>query len=104
MKRFLIPIFFCFCLMAQLSAQEDSLAPAPDFVLKDGVYLSFKDLQTNNPLPKENISITGDKTQPDFISKTLTDNKEIIFSFKGSQYRAETDKVWGYCQNGNVYI
>ncbi|MFI5142345.1 MAG: hypothetical protein ACHQII_08315 [Bacteroidia bacterium] len=105
MKQFLIHIFLL-CLTAQLLAQDDSLSPsiAPDYVLKDGIYLSFKDIQTNNPLPKENISMPGDKTQSDFISKTLTDNKEIIFTYKGSKYKAPVDSVWGYCQNGNIYV
>jgi hypothetical protein len=106
MKRFLLYIFFCLGITTKLLAQDDSLSPsiAPDYVLKDGVYLSLKDFQTNNPLPKENISGTGDKTQPDFISKTLTENKEIIFTYKGSQYRGDVNKVWGYCQNGNIYV
>jgi hypothetical protein len=106
MRNFLAHIFFCICVTTRLFAQEDFVSPAlmPEYVLKDGVYLSLKDLQTNNPLPKENIVSNGDKTQPDFISKTLTENKEIIFSYKGSQYKAEVSKVWGYCQNGNVYI
>ena len=95
-------LFFgsCFCI-----AQNDSLPNiAPESLLKEGVYLTFNDLKTNNPLPKENIVSTLDKTLPDFISKTLTENKEIIFSYKGSQYRAEVSKIWGYCQNGNVYV
>jgi hypothetical protein len=106
MKNFLRYIFLSIVFSVQLLAQDDSLSPAfrPDYILKDGVYLSFKDLQTNNPLPKENIFSNGDKTQPDFIAKTLTDNKEIIFSYKGSQYKAEVSKVWGYCQNGNIYV
>ena len=106
MKRILIHIFFCICVTTKLFSQDDSLSPsiAPDYVLKDGIYLSLKDFQTNNPLPIENISMPGDKTQSDFISKTLTDNKEILFTYKGSQYRGEVSKVWGYCQNGNIYV
>jgi len=106
MKQFLLHIFFCLCVTANLFAQDDSLSPtlAPDYVLKDGVYLTLKDFQTNNPLPKENIAMPGDKTQADFISKTLTDNKEIFFMYKGSQYRGDVSKVWGYCQNGNIYV
>ena len=106
MRQFLVYIFLLIRLSFKVSAQSDTLEPsAPTYVLKDGIYLHFSDLQTNNPLPIENISATGiDKTQSDFISKTLTDNKEIIFSYKGSQYRAEVSKIWGYCQNGNVYV
>ena len=106
MNRFLVYIFFCVCVTVNLFGQDDSLAPSltPDYVLKDGVYLSLKDFQTNNPLPKENIVISGDKTQSDFISKTLTENKEIIFSYKDSKYRAPVDNIWGYCQNGNIYV
>jgi len=90
----------CFCF-----SQNDSIPNvAPESVLKDGIYLSFDDLKTNNPLPKENVINNDDKTQSDFISKTLSSNKEIMFTYKGSQYRAEVSKIWGYCQNGNVYV
>lgn len=104
MKKFLVYIFIALSLSTQLFAQEDTLSITPEIVLNDGVYLSFKDLQTNTPLTKENISSDADKTQADFISKTLTNYKEIIFRYKGSQYRADVTKVWGYCQNGTLYI
>ncbi len=105
MRVFLLYSFLVLALLSKVSAQNDSLPNlAPESVLKEGVYLTFNDLKTNSPLPKENIVSNGDKTQPDFISKTLTENKEIVFSYKGSQYRAEVSKIWGYCQNGNVYV
>ena len=108
MRIFLLYTFFFLSLVGKVYSQNDSdtlvLVIAPESVLKDGVYLSFEDLKTNNPLLKENIVSTNDKMQSDFISKALNDNKEIIFSYKGSQYRAEVSKIWGYCQNGNVYI
>jgi hypothetical protein len=104
MKKILVYILLCIGLTSNLFAQDDSLVMTQNVVLKEGVYLSFRDLQTNSPLPKENISSDGDKTQADFISKTLANYKEIIFSYKGSQYRAEVDKIWGYCQNGTIYI
>ncbi|MEO8762417.1 MAG: hypothetical protein ABI448_16085 [Bacteroidia bacterium] len=104
MKKFLFYIFLCLGLSTQLFAQDDTLSITPQIVLNDGVYLSYKDLQTNSPLLKENISSDADKTQSDFISKTLSNYKEIIFKYKGSQYRADVDKVWGYCQNGTLYI
>ena len=104
MKTFFIHIFLFLALLSKTFSQNDSLPPTDEVVLKDGVYLSFNDLKNNNPLPKENIVINGDKTQPDFISKTLSDNKEIIFSYKGSQYKAEVNKIWGYCQNGIISV
>ena len=105
MKTFFIHICLFIALVGKIFSQNDSLPPVPpESVLKDGVYLSFDDLKNNNPLPKENIVTGGDKAQSDFISKTLTDNKEIVFSYKGSQYKAEVNKIWGYCQNGTVSV
>src|SRR5580704_4913109 len=104
MKAFFIHSCLFIVLLGKTFSQNDSLPFILDVVLKDGVYLSFNDLKNNNPLPKENIVAAGDKTQADFISKTLSDNTEIIFTYKGSQYRAEVSKIWGYCQNGTVYI
>jgi hypothetical protein len=105
MRTLYIYICLFITLAGKTFSQNDSLLPVPpESVLKDGIYLSFNDLKNNTPLPKENIITNSDKTQSDFIFKTLTDNKEIIFSYKGSQYRAEVNKVWGYCQNGIVSV
>ena len=104
MKKYFLHIWFILLASHGLWAQEDSIAQAPEIQLKEGVYLSLSDLQTNNPLPKENISMPGDKTQLEYISKTLNDNKEFYFTYKGSQYRAETQNVWGFCQNGTVHV
>ncbi|MBS1646469.1 MAG: hypothetical protein JST67_03920 [Bacteroidetes bacterium] len=104
MKKCLFVYLFFILLGGKVISQEDSLVPPTVITLKDGVYLSYKDLQTNNPLPKENILIEADKSQPDFILKTLSNEKEIVFTYKGAKYRAETARTWGFCQNGILYI
>lgn len=111
MKKLFFAFIFLFPLCINIFAQADSAIVRNDsvqytnnFVFKEGVYLDYKDLLANNPLPKEKIVAAGDKTQLDFISKTLSDNNEIIFSYKGAQYKADVKKIWGYCQNNAIYI
>ena len=86
------------------SAQTDSVSFTNDFTLKEGIYFTYSDFRKNNPVPKEAIVSKEDKTQLDFISKTLNDFKEIALSYKGENGNVEVKKLWGFCQNNTVYI
>jgi len=88
----------------QSYAQTDSVAYTNDFVLKEGIYFNYSDFRKNNPVPKEAIVSKEDKTQLDFISKTLNDFKEITLSYNGENGNVEVKKLWGFCQNNAVYI
>ena len=109
-------LFILFAGIAGLcSAQQDSLAangrvrtdsvsPGPDFTLREGVYLSYTDFRKNMPVPKEAIQSKLDKTQLDFIGKTLTENKEITVIYNGVEHKLQTEKLWGYSQNNTLYL
>ena len=97
-------MIFVVSVFAKSFAQSDSVAFTNDFVLKEGVYLSYTDFRKNMPVPKDAIQSKEDKTQLDFISKMVADNKEIIILYNGTENKLETKKLWGYCQNNAVYL
>ncbi|HXB41496.1 MAG TPA: hypothetical protein VNZ49_13225 [Bacteroidia bacterium] len=104
MKRIICILIFVVSVFAKSFAQSDSVAFTNDFVLKEGVYLSYTDFRKNMPVPKDAIQSKEDKTQLDFISKMVADNKEIIILYNGTENKLETKKLWGYCQNNAVYL
>lgn len=103
MKKVLRNIFFLL-LAANVFAQTDSVAFSNDFILKEGLYFTYTDFRKNNPFPKDSIVTKDDKTQLDFISKTLNDFKEITVLYNGQNEKVEVKKIWGFCQNNTIYI
>lgn len=104
MKKLLFILFLVsFCLPVSY-AQTDSVAYGTDFVLKEGIYLSYTDFRKNNPVPKDAIQSKEDKTQLDFIGKAVAENKEITLVYNGNENKLETSKLWGYCQNNALYL
>ncbi len=101
---FFVLLFVIASKARQSHAQTDSVVYANDFTLKEGIYFSYSDFRKNNPIPKDAIVSKEDKTQLDFISKTLNDFKEITLSYNGENGKVEVKKLWGFCQNNTVYI
>lgn len=104
MNKVIYILIFVVCGFLKNFAQGDSIAFTNEFVLKEGVYLSYTDFRKNMPVPKESIQSKEDKTQLDFISKAVVDNKEILVLYNGTENKLETKKLWGYCQNNTVYL
>jgi hypothetical protein len=103
MKKLLNNIFFVLITVTGF-AQTDSVSFTNDLVLKEGIYYNYTDFRKNNPIPKETIVSNEDKTQLDFISKTLNNYKEITVAYDGQSEKIEVKKLWGFCQNNTIYI
>ncbi len=102
-KVFYISVLFLL-IVSGVKAQTDSVAFSSDFVLKEGVYLSYTDFRKNRPVPKEAIESKEDKAQLDFIGKEVSDKKEISIAYNGTEQKLETKNLWGYCQNNTLYL
>lgn len=89
---------------AKVLVKNDSVAYNNEFTLLEGVYLSYTDFRKNRPVPKESIQSKDDKTQLDFIGKTLAENKEITILYNGTENKLESAKIWGYSQNNTLYL
>lgn len=92
---------------SSLFSQTDSsemIKYTPEFKFKEGVFISFQQVRTNNPIPKSRILTSAGYDDPYFFSKIL-DLKEIhYFDNFGIQQSIKTKKIWGYSQNGILYI
>lgn len=99
--------FFSACFLSLLffaNAQNDSILYTRDFVFDEGIYITYSDFRMNRPITKEVIESKGDKSQLDFIGKTVENSEYVYFKFGGYIHKVKTDSIWGFSQNNTVYI
>ncbi len=101
--RFL-PIILLFSLISRVYPQSDSVAFSKDFILYEGLYLSYTDLRHNWPIPKEKIITKIEKDQLEFYSKLIEDDKIEYIERDGNKATIMAEKVWGFCQNNVIYL
>lgn len=90
-----------------LYAQQDSSQRIPytrDYEFEDGFYLNFKQMSDNKPVPKARILTDLDMEQPDFLTQIVEQDSIMLYSELGTAQTIKTSSLWGYCQNGNIYI
>jgi hypothetical protein len=90
-----------------LKAQSDSTRMVkynPEFRFIPGVYLTFEQVKQNNPIPAIRIISNDDPFDFNFY-KNLVKNKTIAFFDEfGASREVSTDQIWGYCQDGKLFI
>ncbi len=90
-----------------VNAQQDSLNRVkytPEFRFTDGLYLNFSQVKTNNPIPPTRIISRNDPGDFNFF-RDLVENKSIsYFDGFGAQKEISTEKIWGFCQEGKLFI
>lgn len=101
-------ILALFCLYSiGLSAQSDSVRRVkytPDFRFRDGIYLNFNQVKNNNAIPASRIRSNTDPYDMNFF-KNLVENKTITFFDEfGSKNDVKTENIWGFAQDGKLYI
>lgn len=102
MKRAFVLVFL-FSLSLFVKGQGDSLAFPINSRMDDGIYLSYQDFRYNKPLKKSDIESQEDKSQLEFMSKVLFQEKFKAMR-NGNSIVVESKKVWGYFQNNTLYI
>ena len=103
MRKLIFALLSCLYFLRGV-AQTDSVAMGQDFSLREGVYKSYSDLRRNNPISKESIVSKEDKTQLDFIGKTLASKKLVDLIIDGGTYSFKVEALWGYFQNNSLYL
>ncbi|MBE9466821.1 MAG: hypothetical protein IMY72_00710 [Bacteroidetes bacterium] len=90
-----------------LNAQNDTtklVKYTPNFKFRDGIYLNFLQLKQNRPIPKSKIISNINYHNINFFDKLLLNKKiEYIDKYRLKQ-EVLTNKIWGYCRNGTLYI
>lgn len=88
-------------------SQEDSIRRVkytPEFQFSSGIYLNFEQVRENNPIPSVRIISNDDPLDFNFY-RNLVKNKKIgFFDEFGAQQEVSTTNIWGYCQEGKIYI
>ncbi|PBQ33041.1 hypothetical protein CNR22_15065 [Sphingobacteriaceae bacterium] len=84
-------------------AQTDSIVYAPGKVLEDAVYLTHDDFRHYRGIRKAQMISKTEKEQLDFLSKVLFEEK-MTYEENGERFTVESKKVWGYMQNGTLYV
>lgn len=102
--RFGLFLFFFSFLSCNQSKAQDSIAYTKDFRLYEGLYLSYQDFRYNWPIPKEKITTQINKEQLDFYSKIIAQDFIEFTERDGSVTKIKAESVWGYCQNGIIFI
>jgi hypothetical protein len=96
--------FWCF---TAVHAQVDSarrVKYTPEFQFSAGLYLDFNQVRDNKPVPSVRIISNDDPLDLNFY-RNLVKNKKIgYFDEFGAQQEISTSGIWGYCQNGKIYI
>lgn len=100
--RFVLMIFML--VLSQLSVAQQLVKYDQYFDLREGIYLTFKDLQNNQPIPKSAIDTRFDINSQDFYYDLLGEASFKIKLKNDSIAEVKTEGVWGFCRNGNVYV
>ena len=80
-----------------------SIAQNTDLEFKDGIYLNFNQVKTNSPITREQIITDIEKDDIDFYEKLL-EQDYIKFIDKGITKTIEVNQIWGFCDEGSLYI
>lgn len=89
-------------LMAQ---QRDTLVQyTPDFKFRDGIYLNFDMVKTNNPIPKAKLFTSVDYNDKDFFDQVISSEKIYFYDNMGIRQEIEKSSIWGFARNGVLYV
>lgn len=98
-------LLIVFMVLDQLSgwAQNDSIAYNPATPLTEGIYLNYNDFRKNDAIKKEQVETNINKEQLDFFGKVI-DQEKLTYIKSSSTNTILTKDVWGYVQNGTLFI
>ena len=75
-----------------------------DFSFNDGVYLSFSDFKSNNPIPVTHIISNNDIRLPDYMELVLEPETLRYYDNLGEERIVKTTSLWGYSFGGKAFI
>jgi hypothetical protein len=101
-----LTILFFVCSLIPVTGQEQAglVKYTPDFRFKDGIYVNFDQVKSNNPIPKAKLLTSTDYNDREFFKKLLESNKLYYYDGMGIRQEIATNSIWGYSRNGVLYI
>lgn len=91
-------LIFNLCIIQILFSQTDSA-----LIRKEGLYLDYIQFRENKPITKQHIKTDIDTSQLDFFTKVVSQKQITIITPNGEQ-KLFPKELWGYYQNGILYI
>lgn len=76
----------------------------PDFRFRDGIYLNFEQVRTNNPIPKAKLLTSVDYNDREFFRKLFDNEKIYFYDNMGIRQEIARQDIWGYARNGVLYV
>ncbi|MDX9773132.1 MAG: hypothetical protein RBT02_06890 [Bacteroidales bacterium] len=76
----------------------------PDFKFRDGIYLNFDMVKTNNPIPKAKLFTSVDYNDKDFFDQVISSEKIYFYDNMGIRQEIEKSSIWGFARNGVLYV
>jgi len=109
MKYSNVVFIFIFILISSIYsvAQSDSLKMikySPDFKFVNGIFLNFDYVKNNSPIRPSQIETTKDISSIDFYDIVLSEESIIIFDENGIKQEIIVDEIWGYSNQGVLYV
>ncbi len=105
--RYITIVALSFFSIAFGFSQNDSVKKVkytPEFQFTAGLYLNFNQVRDNNPIPSVRI-VSNDPPMDFSFYRNLVKNKKIgYFDEFGAQQEVNTSDIWGYCQDGKIFI
>lgn len=85
--------------------QRDTLVQyTPDFKFRDGIYLNFDMVKTNNPIPKAKLFTSVDYNDKDFFDQVISSEKIYFYDNMGIRQEIDKGVIWGFARNGVLYV
>lgn len=74
------------------------------FEFDNGIYVEFSDFKNNHPIPVTHIISTLDIRDDDYLDQVLSYDSVKFFNKNFDEVTMAVKDLWGYCQNGRVYL
>jgi len=93
----------------QLSQAQEPEEPAmiqfsSNYKFKDGLYLNIDDVKNNDPVPLGRVVTDLNNYNKDFFDEMIIKEEIILYDENGVRASVPTKDIWGYAQNGRLYI
>jgi hypothetical protein len=111
MNRYFEKVLFLCAVLYALSLNttegQDSIPRVkytPDFRFRDGIYLNFEQVKTNNPIPKAKLLTSADYNDREFYNKVFAADKIYFYDDLGLRQEVSKNDIWGFSRNGVIYV
>ncbi len=97
-------VLFC---LSMAHAQNDSIRLVkytPDFKFNDGIFLNFNQVLNNSAIDKSKIETKEDLNSIDFFKNILSAKTIILYDANGMKREIPVSDIWGYSNQGVLYI